>query len=220
MGLTSTDAINKVLRTEGGFVNNPSDRGGPTNWGITQQTYSAFIGHTASIEEMKNMPKGNAILIYKKNYWDKIRGDEIKSYPVAYAIFDQYVNRGFHSIEQAQTALGIYPDGKMTTELLNRINASDSEVFLWDYLDVAESNYRLIAQNNASQVQFLAGWLNRVEDLRDYTSSFFSAVGEAKQKIIASVTENPWVYALPAVAIGGILIYYFMNQGNKRWTPA
>jgi len=208
MSMTSTDAITKVLRTEGGFVNNPSDRGGATNYGITMATYSVFLGRQATLQEMIDMPKGNAILIYKKKYWDYVRGDQITSYPAAYVMFDQYANRGKYGIMQAQNVLGIYPDGKMSEELLKRINNSNPEKFITDFLNLAESNYKKIAQNDPTQVKFLNGWLNRVIDLRHYTNSLLTAVGELKEKTIATLQDNPWLYALPVLGMLGVMAYY------------
>ena len=46
-------AISEVLLTEGGYVDHPDDRGGPTNYGITQKTLSDFLGHEATKEEVQ-----------------------------------------------------------------------------------------------------------------------------------------------------------------------
>ena len=63
-------AINQVLVHEGGFVNHPADRGGPTNYGITKKVYEEFVGRPVSIQEIKDMPIGNVVAIYKEKYWE------------------------------------------------------------------------------------------------------------------------------------------------------
>lgn len=45
----------KTLEHEGGFVNDPDDQGGATNHGITQQSYSEFIGRSVTIDEIETM---------------------------------------------------------------------------------------------------------------------------------------------------------------------
>lgn len=164
------DAINKVLLHEGGFVNNPNDRGGPTNFGITQKVYEAFKGRKVSVEEIRNMPKADAVAIYKKNYWDQVGGDKIKFYSVAFAIFDQSVNRGVSAaVKQAQRILGVQADGKAGTGTLAMINAASELDFLNKYLAASENAYRSIAQN-PGQDGFLKGWLNRLSSLSKYTA--------------------------------------------------
>lgn len=171
-------AVNKVLLHEGGFVNHPNDRGGATNWGITQKVYEDFIGRSVSIDEIKNMPKGNAVRIYKEQYWDKVKGDEIKSYAIAFALFDQAVNRGHVSAtKQAQKVLDIYPDGIFGNETLKHINNFNEKKFLEEYLKYSEDFYRTLVRNNPSQEVFLKGWLNRVESIRDYVEQNYTTIG-------------------------------------------
>ena len=61
--------INGVLDGEGGeFTNDPNDTGGPTKWGITQKTYSAYLGRPATIENVEQLTSGIAFQIYRKMY--------------------------------------------------------------------------------------------------------------------------------------------------------
>lgn len=209
----ATTAINKVLLTEGGYVNHPADRGGPTNWGITQKTYESWIGRSSSLQEIINMPKETAIAIYKANYWDRVGGDFIKSYAVAYAIFDQAVNRGIDaSLRQAQKVLGISQTGNLSNEFISAINLINPQTFIDSYLVLSEQAYKTIVANNPSQAIFLTGWLNRVEDLKSYTQMKLTS-------IFTTVSENPIYFALPAIAIFGVIGYYYLttneNQGRK-----
>lgn len=206
----ATTAINKVLATEGGYVNHPADRGGPTNWGITQATYESWVGRSSSLNEIINMPKETAIAIYKARYWDTIGGDFIKSYSVAYAIFDQAVNRGIVvSLKRAQKVLGFSQTGTLANDFINALNNYNPEAFLEQYLLLSEQAYRTIVLNNPTQAVFLQGWLNRVEDLKSYTQMKLSS-------ILASVSENPIYYALPAIAIIGVVGYYYLTNDQKQ----
>lgn len=169
-------AINQVLIHEGGYVNHPNDRGGATNWGITKRVYEEFMNRSVSLDEMKNMPKGNAYTIYKEKYWDKVKGDEIKSYAKSYALFDQAVNRGHVSaIKQAQKILGITQDGIIGPQTLKHINESKDKDFINKYLGESENFYRTLASNDPSQMVFLNGWLNRVSSIYDHVSPYMKA---------------------------------------------
>ncbi len=174
------DAIQKVLQHEGGYVNNPADKGGPTNFGVTQKTFNAYMTsllqrpYSSTIAEIQNMPISTAITIYKKLYWDVIWGDKIKKYSIAAAIFDQAINRGHvAALKQAQKVLGLAQDGIIGNQTLTAINAAgatpDSETrFLNSYLQESILAYNTIVKNNPSQSVFLDGWLKRVQSLRSY----------------------------------------------------
>jgi len=212
----ATDAINRVIYIEGGFVNNPADKGGPTKYGITQAVYDKFIGRKSSIDEIKNMPIGNAVAIYKKNYWDKIRGDEINSYAVAYAIFDQAVNWGLDkAIKRTQRVLNEPETGTLTNAQLSLLNSVHEQAFIDSYLEFARQAYLLTVASNPAYEQFKDGWLNRVEKIRTYVYSkfqqvFTTAVVGAKENAI------PLSIILVSVLIVGYFIYKKGDEnGNK-----
>ena len=167
------DAIEKVLKHEGGFIDHKLDRGGATNFGITKKVYEEFVGRPVTVDEIKNMSKGNAIAIYKKNYWDRVKGDSIKDYAVAFLIFDAAVNSGVSAaIKTAQKILGINPDGVAGTEFLKHLNNFNSKKFTEDYLKAREDFYKAIVAKNPSQQVFIKGWLNRVKDNLTYASKW------------------------------------------------
>ena len=90
-----------LLKHEGGYVNHPDDPGGRTNHGITQRVYEKFLGEDVTEEEMKDMPLEDVFSIYKDDYWDRVRGDELPS-GVDLCVFDWAVNSG---VSQASKAL-------------------------------------------------------------------------------------------------------------------
>jgi lysozyme family protein len=201
------DAIEVILKNEGGFVNHPADRGGATNWGITKKVYEQYKGRPVTIEEIKNMPRWEAIEIYKKNYWDAIAGDKIKYYATALTLFDQAVNRGVSTvIRQAQQVLGLIPDGKIGTQTLAALNAMPDTKFVPLFLAAAENSYKTIVQRNPSQSVFLKGWLKRVEHLRNQTAKFFGELNTA-QKVGLGVG---------LIAILGIIGYLIYQSMQKR----
>ena len=97
-------AIERVLINEGGYVNDPNDAGGETKYGISKRAYPGV--------DIKNLTTDEAKAIYKKDYWDKIKGDNINSDEIAYEIFDTAVNMGVRTSSKiAQMVVGAYPDG-------------------------------------------------------------------------------------------------------------
>jgi len=94
-----------------------------TNLGITAWEYKKFLGHDPSLEEMKNMPREHAMKIFKAEYWDKIRGDEILDQGIANDLYDTAVNQGLITgIRQMQEAAGIAITGKVDDKTLNNLN--------------------------------------------------------------------------------------------------
>ena len=63
--------IDEILRTEGGYVFDPDDSGGETNFGITKDVARAY-GYTGC---MRDLTRDQAFDIYVARYWDAVRGD-------------------------------------------------------------------------------------------------------------------------------------------------
>lgn len=200
--MNHVDAIEQVLKHEGGFVNNPADKGGATNFGITQKVFESFKGRKVTLAEMQSMSKSDAIAIYKKNYWDKIGGDRILKYSIAFSIFDQAVNRGpGTAIKQAQRVAGLSQSGVMDQNSITKLNFMDEKTFLDSYLAASADAYRAIAAKNPSQNVFLSGWLNRVDSLKNYTAGL---LGNAQTPV-----------SIAAVAVVGILIFFYLNSPRR-----
>lgn len=93
MKTTFDEIISDVLAVEGGFVDNPLDRGGRTNFGITLSTLSAYLQRRATNEEVADLTVDIARQIYKEVFWDSARVDEIPDNLKA-VYFDAVVNHG------------------------------------------------------------------------------------------------------------------------------
>jgi lysozyme family protein len=173
------DALVKVHLQEGGaaFTNFKTDKGGPTRWGVTQGAFDKWksrkLGrpYKSTIDEIKNMSKADSIAIYKEDYWDKISGDKIKSFPVAYAIFDQAVNGGPETIVQmTQRLLGIADDGIAGKNFITAVNKVPEKEFLAKFIPAAKLRYETVVKNNAAQAVNLNGWMNRLKKVQDYVT--------------------------------------------------
>jgi len=101
------NAFEKLLGHEGGYVNNPKDPGGETNWGVTVAVARAN-GYAG---DMKDYPRSLAMVVYRKMYWDAVRAEELPP-AVRFDVFDAAVNSGVsQSIKWLQRAVGATDDG-------------------------------------------------------------------------------------------------------------
>ena len=103
--------LTMLLHHEGGFVNHPKDPGGMTNLGVTKAVYDKWVGANSSEQEMRDLTPEDVAPIYKKNYWDRVKGDDLPS-GVDWACFDWAVNSGSGRPAKAlQRCVGATPDG-------------------------------------------------------------------------------------------------------------
>lgn len=150
-------AIVRTLAHEGGakFTDDPVDRGGATKYGISQLAYPDL--------DIANLNERKARDIYRRDYWGRIRGDEIHSQEVAELIFDTCVNMGVRTGSRlAQVAADIEPaDGIIGSGSLAGLNDCPEEAFAASYALVKVARYAHICNRDRSQVRFLLGWINR-----------------------------------------------------------
>jgi lysozyme family protein len=112
MVASSFDGVLKLVLTyEGGFVNHPHDPGGATFRGITQATLSAYRGRSVSVAQLKALTLSEIAAIYRRNYWDVIKGDALPA-GLDLMLFDMAVNSGpKRAAMMMQRLLGVEPDG-------------------------------------------------------------------------------------------------------------
>jgi lysozyme family protein len=171
---------------EGGYVNHPADKGGPTNHGITQATYDAYRASKGlKKQDVRYITNSEVKEIYFNNYWKTARCDRLPS-PLNMVIMDIAVHSGpgqaIRLLQRALNALGIRDkDGKplvegdwgpKTESAVKRLQerlAQDPHILTQvvnKVLDLREEFFKSIVKNDPSQEIFLQGWLNRNNALR------------------------------------------------------
>lgn len=104
-------SLDLVGISEGGYSNRATDRGGPTDFGITLKTYQTFIKKDATEEDLKAMSLWTARAIFRRVYWNGVHASELPS-GLDYAMFDFSVNSGpRRAMEVLQEVLGVGVDG-------------------------------------------------------------------------------------------------------------
>tara|TARA_Y100000004_G_C8954346_1_gene430098 strand:+ start:54 stop:578 length:525 start_codon:yes stop_codon:yes gene_type:complete len=152
-------SLETVLKHEGGYVDHPKDPGGRTNMGITQAVYEKYLNRTVTEEEMKNIKIGDVRIIYKENYWDKVKGDDLPS-GVDFCVFDWAVNSGVSRASKAlQKIIGAKADGVIGPNTLKAVESADSEVIIQQLTEAREDFYKRLSTFDT----FGKGWLSRNE---------------------------------------------------------
>ena len=173
--------IDALMEREGGYVNHPADKGGPTCFGITEAVARTH-GYRGA---MRDLPRDEAAAIYRRLYWLRPRFDEVakRSGRVAAELFDTGANMGpavaATFLQRALTALNrngkdypdLVPDGRIGAATIAAIDAffavrgrSGGETVLLRALEALQGErYLRLAERRPANEAFLYGWLaNRI----------------------------------------------------------
>lgn len=164
--------IDDILRREGGFVNNPDDRGGATNMGITIGTLSRWMGQEATAAEVQALDEGTAREIYRSDYFFRPHLDKLPEGLQPF-MFDSSVHHGqAGAVRMLQRTLrkaghpvavdGVV--GPQTTAAAHDALGRLGPAFQAMLVDERRQRFVEIAAADPSQKQFLPGWLNRLEE--------------------------------------------------------
>lgn len=183
------EAFKKTMGHEGGYSNDPNDRGGETYRGIARKFHHDWHGWKV-IDKIKesdcNKAKYNlneslqrhVRIFYREHYWNKFGGEAITSQAVANELFDTGVNMGVGRAKRfLQEAINLLnrngnltPDiavdglvGSKTIAGLSALFGAGDEKNVLKVLNLLQSEkYLVICRRDPIQEKFLRGWMNRV----------------------------------------------------------
>lgn len=189
-------AFNKVVRAEGGWVNNPKDSGGETYIGVSRNNWPKWAGWRI-IDEIKasltvqptfgtsayrnwvgyldGLLKASLTLqthvksFYLANFWGKL--GEINDQRVSEEVFDKHVNCGGVALKWLQRAAGVTADGVIGPKSIEAINSKDPAALLWAFNAAAKDYYEDIIDRRPDQEQFRKSWMSR---LKNYDGSKYA----------------------------------------------
>ena len=166
-------AYEKTMAHEGGYVNDPDDRGGETYKGIARKFNSKWEGWSIidiartkgnfprsldSDQRLQDMIKR----FYETGYWDSILGDQINSQLVAEAIFDFGVNAGVASSSKlAQAVADVKADGVIGAKSIEAINKLDEKQFITSFTLAKIARYVHLCEKRTENRKFFFGWVRR-----------------------------------------------------------
>jgi lysozyme family protein len=120
------ECLDLVLKSEGGWVNNPADPGGETNLGVTKRVWIEYVGHP--VDSLKKLTKDDVAPLYELKYWRPCYC-EVLPRGLDFVVFSMGVNAGpGRSVKLLQSAIGCVPDGVIgpkTRELISSSNGAD-----------------------------------------------------------------------------------------------
>jgi hypothetical protein len=150
-----------TLAYEGGFVDDPADPGGATNFGITKRSLEAFLGQAVSVDDVRTMSSSTAIEIYRANYWNLLRCADMPA-GIDLMVFDFGVNSGPATAAKAlQGLVGATADGAIGAHTLAALGHAAPA----DLVDELASARLAYLRGLADVASFADGWTKRVGDV-------------------------------------------------------
>lgn len=149
-----------ILHHEGGYVNHPKDPGGETNLGVTKRVYEEWGG----TKDMKDLTVEDVEPIYKKNYWDRVKADDLPA-GLDLCVFDFGVNAGTgRAAKFLQEMIGTVVDGGIGPNTLKALAIyCDSEGVkgaIHEYQRRRQAYYESLSTFDT----FGRGWTRRVDE--------------------------------------------------------
>ena len=169
------EMVETILHHEGGFVNDPADPGGATNFGVTIHTYSKWLKRKATVDEVRNMSKDTAIEIYKSKYYYDPRINTLNEL-VQPLVFDMAINHGPRNgnkmLQRTVNLAGFGPisvDGVIgpgTRRALDSAVDAMGNYFVNALVEERLKFYNRIVARRPASGKFLRGWTKRANSFR------------------------------------------------------
>lgn len=163
------DVYKDLIESEGGHVDHPNDRGGPTNKGVTLRTLQG-LKPNSTIEDLKNLSDEDVVTIYVHSYGAQFHFVEDKT--LFSVLLNGSVNHGpvtMAKILQRAVDMGVI-DGKIgpfTQQAVIRANLENPTRLLGAVVAGRLRIYADLVQKDHTQRGFAAGWFSRLS--RDLT---------------------------------------------------
>lgn len=159
--------LDEILRREGGYVNHPADRGGPTRFGITAATLGEWraLGRAATREEVAALTEAEARAIYRERYISAPGFASITQPALLVLLVDAGVHSGSRrAVLWLQTALGVAADGVLGPKTRAALAAADQDALYGKVLGQRLRYLGRLITNDPAQAAFAAGWMNRLAE--------------------------------------------------------
>jgi lysozyme family protein len=161
--MTDSDIIAGIIEREGGFVNHPADRGGPTKFGITLSTLAAFRGFAVTANDVMAMSRAEAEEIYRERYIDRPGFSRIVSSRLRATLVDTAVLHGpDRAVRWLQEALRVKVDGVLGPKTAAAANAASDIALIKAVTAQRILHFHQIVTADPGQAVFIRGWVHRV----------------------------------------------------------
>lgn len=158
----------KVLRFEGGFVNDPIDRGGATNKGVTIATWRN-VGYDKDgdgdidVADLRLLTKEDVRdRVLRPHYWNRWKADLITNQSVAESLVEWVWGSGKWGVIIPQQLLGVAADGKVGRATIDALNRAVPAAFHAKLVTAKVEFLNRLVTAHPEQRRFLKGWLSRI----------------------------------------------------------
>jgi len=152
-------SVNIVFKHEGGFVDTLHDAGGATKYGISSARYPNVNIKSLTLNQAKD--------IYKRDFWNKFRLNELHNQQIANLALDMIVlhGQGVRLIQKGlvRSGKGISIDNRIGSETIGALNAVNPSTFINNTVKVRKEYMQSLVDKNPSQIKFLKGWHKRAD---------------------------------------------------------
>lgn len=180
--------VKGIVNREGGFVNKKNDKGGATKYGITIGTLQRWRNRKCSVQDVMDLTKEEAAEIYKSEYIEKPGFLRFGDDALAEQLIDTGVNHGTGgAIKILQRALGVPADGGIGPVTMAAAKKLKPHQVYCRFIGERLTTYSRICERDETQLEFAAGWMNRVaEMIRRYCAAVNAPdVVEDKLELVA-----------------------------------
>jgi lysozyme family protein len=163
--MTPNEIIDAILIREGGYVDHPNDRGGPTNFGVTQATLAEWRGRPVTADDVRNLTVGEARELYRDRYIVKPGFLAIENQQVRAHAVDCAVNHGpVNAVKMLQLAAHVFADGHLGPQTRAAVNRMTAAALYRRLCAERAKFYGQIITRDPSQSVFAAGWMARLAE--------------------------------------------------------
>jgi lysozyme family protein len=156
------EALAHILKYEGGYVDHKLDPGGMTNLGVTKRVWEEWTGKPATEADMRALTPAMVGPLYKKRYWDAVRGDDLPA-GVDLCVFDCAVNAGVGRASRfLQQAVGVDADGKIGPMTISAVTAKPADEIIEAFCALREAHYKSLSTFDT----FGKGWMRRLASVK------------------------------------------------------
>ena len=165
--------VPKILQWEGGYTDDPTDKGGATNHGVTLATWRQ-VGYDKDgdgdidRDDIKLLTTDDFTVFLKKRVWDRWKADQIVNQSIAEILVDWTYNSGAWGIKIPQRLLGVIADGQVGTKTIEAVNSTDPGTFYSRLQNARLEFVDAIVKRDPAQAKYIKGWHNRINSYKFY----------------------------------------------------
>ncbi|TRD03793.1 hypothetical protein FJV76_14240 [Mesorhizobium sp. WSM4303] len=191
-------ALALVLKSEGGWSDNPKDPGGATMKGVTLANFRRYVKADATKDDLRHITDAQVATVYRRFYWDAVSGAELPD-GVDYATFDFAVNSGpGRAAKYLQAVVGVQQDGRIGPATVKAAGAKPAAVVIDALCDARLAFLKRLD----TWPTFGKGWSDRVKSVRG-------------QAIQIAAAPPPIVIPLPVPKAAPDTVVVVTQKGNE-----